>query len=700
MYVWLIALFTSLAFLCPVSYGQDLKYIKLKGPLKERAQLLKSYSAIKQEIKFKSKSVEAKQRQQHIQARLQSNTVKVLKGIKDFDPASLSNSHREAFKSFSSDDDAFGGENSPIYDVLLSYLGPKHEDIGQTQAGNLLDARQEFDLGQKNFAGFSWQKPMGYFDIDANRQVVPDLFNNNRWMVTDTFTLTIDATSYLKQAQQEDLVEVSDQQIGAFAGIVFKRTYKYVHFTNSYEEGISSDFSKLFLGFLRFRLRNVDGLETYEQISKEDQLSIKAGAVATIPAGTIPVSVSAGVMVTFDSIGEVNLQRVAPEERTRQNEFLRVSMSKERSLATGVNLSLQLDFMNLIQLHLFSFDFEYELERERTLNLSFTNEDRDWLESNNDKSKEFQKILRLRMNQIDKLKRNIVSHEERKNQMIKSRYNVFHVAELRKQDTEVVSMTKNGITKTFMRHRNFQSKVQQNFFSRLFGGFFAKLFKIKSRPKIQRSHEKILTVEYEALSHLENSTPSRKPASVKEVTNEEKLSFNFEHEFYVKKIKGWWRNRSRRKTVNHLKNLTPASSDIVTAVKKQKLLAPITARTSIYIGPENIRYFFSQRPKQIVRTFADICNRKRRCYKKLSKTYSEIIKEKIKNKKIPLKSLRKLLNKIHTKVSRIRNLKKLFGNDIFINGNLSARTNRGHPFNTYFRSGTFRGLGVIDQNRR
>ena len=68
---------------------------------------------------------------------------------------------------------------------------------------------------------------------------------------------------------------------------------------------------------------------------------------------------------------------------------------------------------------------------------------------------------------------------------------------------------------------------------------------------------------------------------------------------------------------------------------------------------------------------------------------------------IDLKKLRKFLGKYFSEVSHISQVEGLFGQkNIFVHGSLFARTKSKIPFSTYFKSGNFRGLGVIDNFMR
>ncbi len=100
-----------------------------------------------------------------------------------------------------------------------------------------------------NFSGFSWQRPEANFQLYVNRQLSPDLFSS-KWIVHDTFLVGVEASTLLTNMREQDMIDLSDEAIGAFAGLSFVREYKYSHFASTFLEGLQADYSKLFLSFI------------------------------------------------------------------------------------------------------------------------------------------------------------------------------------------------------------------------------------------------------------------------------------------------------------------------------------------------------------------------------------------------------------------------------------------------------------------
>ena len=146
-------------------------------------------------------------------------------------------------------------KNTPLLDEIEEILTGNAEGIGKEQTDKLL---KNYDLGGGllNFSGFSWQKPMLNYDLRVNRELAPDLISD-KWIVQDSLTIFIEAATLISNLQKQALLDVAAADFGAFAGVTFKRTYHYNHFADSYKEGLTSDFSKLFLGFKKFSLKGI-----------------------------------------------------------------------------------------------------------------------------------------------------------------------------------------------------------------------------------------------------------------------------------------------------------------------------------------------------------------------------------------------------------------------------------------------------------
>ena len=169
----------------------------------------------------------------------------------------------------------FPGEGSnSIYTKLISWLSPRYRTIGRRQTDAIFYHNQNYNLGDQNLAGIAWQRPMGIFNIGANRGIDPI---GKRFKVSDVFTISVGAVSFLKYLKDNDHLDIDDGLIGLFAGIGFQRTYRYVHIEESFVDAAKSDFKKLFLAFTYLKPEKIIELEAGEKVFAEDFFGFDAG---------------------------------------------------------------------------------------------------------------------------------------------------------------------------------------------------------------------------------------------------------------------------------------------------------------------------------------------------------------------------------------------------------------------------------------
>jgi len=231
------------------AYGKEFKYIKLDPEFEEyllRANGKKSQGFLP-EVKASDKEIEGRMREALLGASPKMN--------------------------FAPDPSPVGGEEPPLYNEIREHLQNSHQQIGLDEITRIDRLNREFNLGKENFSGFSWQKPFGTVQVYVDRQVTPNLYTegpHDQWLVQDTFSFEVEATTFLESLRQEKLARMSEREVGAFAGVTFKRVYTYYHYAPSYQAGLTSDLSKLFLPFTRFNQSGIENLAHNEIIKRED----------------------------------------------------------------------------------------------------------------------------------------------------------------------------------------------------------------------------------------------------------------------------------------------------------------------------------------------------------------------------------------------------------------------------------------------
>ncbi|MDP7319824.1 MAG: hypothetical protein QF441_04410 [Bacteriovoracaceae bacterium] len=597
---------------------------------------------------------------------------------------------------------------SPLINELTGILGGEYKNIGLSQTEKLIE-NHDLGGGVLNFSGFTWHKPMLNYDVTANREIAPELFTD-RWIVHDTFTIFVEAATLLSKLKQKNLLEVSKSQIGAFAGVTFTRKYHHYHFADTYLKGLKSDFSKLFLSFLKFNPQGALSISPYEVMKKTDIFTYNAGGVVRAPAGN-GLELQAGVLTKTAYKNEVMLQGLGPQDNPKPEEFLRVSIKQNKTISTGAHLSLQYDFFNLLNILLLSYDLEYEYGNTSKTYLSFYNPDRFKINHDRFMRSEFHSMIKGKP-EVNFWSDNITGHEERMKENLNSRFNFLLLGNMKKRATEQIKIIKNGVEKTFFKNYSESIKYVQNFFSRLFHSLIKRIFNFETAIKNKAEINKKMLIEYEQMKEL----------GAANVYNEDNFSVRLQHKFFVAETHKWYQRTYKKAALRYASRLTNIASLVRPQIKKEKLRGPITINSTLEVG-SNALFFFNRLPvKKIIEASLDICrvrnyDRKKfynerqrrrlshrilrgpqRCAQNLLRRYFKYINYLERYNHIDLIKFKHFMGYYFSRSKSINDLTRLFGaENVFLHGDLTAKTSDGKSFQTFFKSGQFTGLGVIDR---
>lgn len=597
---------------------------------------------------------------------------------------------------------------SPLIQEIGQMLGGSYEGIGQDQTQRLVD-NHNMGGGVQNFSGFTWYKPMLNYNITANREVAPELFSN-RWIVHDSFTIFIEAASLLTSLKSQELIDITDKTIGAFAGITFKRTYHYYHFSNTYLEGLTSDFSKLFMSFVKFNPKGALSINPYEVMKKTDIMTFNAGGLVTAPVGN-GLAMQAGALVKTAYKNEVMLQGVGVADQSSEDEFLRLSIDKSYDVSAAAHLSLQYDFFNILKLTLLSYDLDYSYAKANKSYLTFYKADKEKIKNSGRHRYEFENLVNGK-DKIHYWKSNVTSMEQRVRENLNSKFSFLLSGRMKKRATEQIKIIKDGVEKTFFKNYSESIKYVQSLFSRLWQSVMKKVFDFDSGVKNKLELRKQLTIEYEQVESLD-------PAFV---DFEEKFSIRLKQSFYADRTTKWYQKSSKKSAMRYTKDLTTLPSEIWKRIGRKELRGPLNINSTLEIGAEGLRNFNQLSEDIVIDASLEICRihesdkkdyyneRKRRkffrsrrksgpqrCAKKLIKRYFSYIDRYQNYNDIDLMKFKKFLGYYFSKSKSISDFTKLFGSDfVFLHGDFRAKTKWGTQFQTFFKAGQFKGLGVID----
>ncbi len=603
---------------------------------------------------------------------------------------------------------------NPVFAKVINVVGPIYQQVGKSQAEGIILRNQKFDLGQMNHSGFTWQKPMGSFAIWVNRQLAPDLFDDQRWIVSDILTLHVDATTFLTNMRDTGMIDISTKQLAAYAGIEFKREYRYMHFANSFSEGLQKDYTNLFLSFLNFYGTNFLKMSDYEFMTKKDYLSFSAGAGAHIPVAQ-GVSLGAGVMVGQNLLSSVEVQKVGLNDSPRPGELFRINFEKENIKEVEASVALQGDFFSLLRLTLLSYEYHYAFSDSEKIYLSVFQHHVDSIKAGSPIQKELANIFMLRRPDPITIRPLIVSRERRTKENKDSHFAIFLFGQLKKGNVEQIKVEKDGTSKTFFISRYESIKYVKGLFATL-ANAVTKMFtnsELFQGYKVSRSRE--LALEYEGSQELNKKDLVQLP--------EESLSLNIDHEFNAQKTTGFLNKKYKEYAEHFAANFTNVSSQVLKQIKEEKLVGPMKIEVTARINKDGLVYFNSLNQKTIEQETARICGynlkqvaswrnypnfgtnsvlaKGQDCFQTITKYYRDYKAELAKSGDMSLWKLREMLIALNRYSDNRADLKVFFGqHNVFYNGNLQARTSDNMVFKTYFKDGVLKSLGVIDDYKR
>lgn len=610
-------------------------------------------------------------------------------------------------------------EESYIYRKVLSEIGQSYNLIGQERSSNITQYNENFNLGSSNFSGFNWQKPMGYFGVFVNRQIAPDLMSD-KYIVTDTFTLNVDAFTFLSNLREEGAIEMSDIQLGAYAGISFKREYRYAHMANSFKEGLTSEFNKLFLSFLMFRGDRFSKIVANEYLKKEDYFGVKAGGVVSVPP-VYNVTATAGAFGEYKRLSSISLHGVNEKEQAFPGEWLRLSFEKSSSKTLGIHVGIHADFYELLRLTLFQYDYSYEFEEKNTVNLSFHENDKIHFKEKDDVYSEVKNLLRLKKADTENILRPFVNTTEKRIKEVASKEYQWLLfwGKQQQNKTEEITIADDKKKRTFFRSHFETLSYSKSFFSALMGNLLKYIFRDATntlRFKHKNLDNKKLSFEYEYKTNL------KAPVKVEErkIENEKKISLIMSREYSTLRTHKKWDYKSKKKAIRMIRNFSTLDQMVGKAVEENFLRGPMTITSNMRVNEKGMKFFnglsyfkarkyikrvcrYSKRTKGgIFGWFSFVRKRKiRKCYRRFMRKYEKYKDEYWLAGKIHLWKFKDVINHIHKHGNDKFLVSSFFGRkNVFFNGKFSSITQDDQIFQTFFSDGEFNHHGVIEKYKK
>lgn len=602
------------------------------------------------------------------------------------------------------------GEESLLYEEIRRHLETAHSQLGLEQVQQINRFNQQFNLGTSNFSGFSWQKPFGVVQVYVDRQVTPNIFGQN-WLVMDSFTFSVEATTFLEKLNEAGLTTMSGTEIGAFAGITFKRVYTYWHYANSYQDGLQSDFSKLFLPFVKFTQSGMETMGDEEIMKREDVWTASAGGLISTPP-LYNVSFSAGVLAEYDYQNVTTIQN-----NLKEDQRFKVGVLSKKSVMAGATAELQLDFFKLIKLSLLRYDLNYEYSSGKEFTLGFNNNQWAQVKADPEKGPEFRSILKG-FGSVAKLEPYVVRLDESSSSELSQRGSILIWGKLQKSKTEQIRVIKDNTTHVFFKNYAQNVKVVQNIFSRIFSAIVYKLLKLPIGATNASIYSRQITMEYEA------THPQAVDPNVSRIDSTEQFSFVLTQYYNAARTDRWIDKRFKNDVIWFVENFTTLPATYRSDIRNEVLKGPMIVESNLRVEKAGFQYLLASDESQVFGKIAKVCDSKKTaqwmqddsrremleksqsgregCVKDIGMKYLQFKFDYATNLLKPsLAKFKDFITKYYKESENIADLQSLFGaENTFINGKLQAATNMGMTFNTAFSSGQFRGLGVIDSFKR
>lgn len=636
-------------------------------------------------------------------------------------------------------------EDNPIFKKIMEEYQKSFAEIGRRQADGIQNGNSY--IGGLNNIGWKYAKAYGTFLLSFNRQVAPALFSDTIWLVTDEMTVEIEASHIIKKLKNEGAIDLSEQQLAAFGGIVFKRVYRYSHFANSYIEGLSSHLEYLFFPFKFFKVSHLFKMNPFEYVRKEDYLGVKVGALGSIPVGH-GASLAMGAIIQFEQIATVDIQSVGEGDRLLPNDAIKISFEKQKGKSSVSSASFQIDFLHLLQLTLLRHDFEYSYVDSDKIYLSMTSSD--LLRADKDEviKGELQRLLALKKYDREKLNPYLISREQRREEIKKSRYLAFIWAGTMESATEQVEIVKDGQVKKFFQHHFRRIRYRENLISKFWNAIVGRFLGISPAIKKDFFLEQKFSFEYESQDDL---LESKKDYDIKNG----KISFLLENNIQAASTTGRKNRRAKNMIMNLMNEFTELDFRVKELVENGYVQKEIDVSSKFNIGRLGLLNFLQRNIHDNFRLFQELCRnrsgqvtsgvrsdfglcRQRTygqyqrflnewhhqdysrntydyCEKKASRFFwnhrkkSKVLAKCLANisllvegdlTRVPLWRLGGILKNLLYYAKNERQLMQVYGEDnIFGLGYLKGKSRHGELFRHYYKKGIFRGEGVINEQR-
>lgn len=597
-----------------------------------------------------------------------------------------------------------GIKDNPLYKMVVKKVKEELLKKANTITDGTIKYNESFDLGDTNFPGFNWSGLVAGTGVHAGRKLYPDYTaegEDERWVVEDQLQLEIDAQTFLKSQLDSGNIDITLPNLKAFAGIRFRRTYTYIHHADTYKKGLTKEFDKLFLGFLKFGSTKFLTLEDHESITRQDFMSADVGANIGTPSYYF-LSAYAGGTLYYNRVNNVSIHKPGERDFPRGDELLRISVNKSKLSGTSVTTGLQADFYSLLKISLLSFEYSKTLSQNIFISMSFLGFDEVLLENKDSVlHQEVKDVLRGKLPKNNLiLMPYIVSEQETKRDSESMRSHLFLFDKLKGSSTSEVTLRNADGTKYLFRHNEEKTTFRKTWLQALVSS--------KKLDKYKRRTTDTVNLEYQ----VREDQRGFDLADVK-LDNPGQAYLRFSKEVNAPKTKGRFRKKLRNELIAFGKYYTNIDDKVWNMFKKGEMLrGDATVSINAEINGVGIANIAPTTVEEWAITTRWICLRvtpnddpgrlnkdEKKCLKKLKNSFASYKKVWNEEIKISAWALKELISAIAEYARGFDDLELVFGQEnVGISGSFSAETFHGFPYVTYFLLGQDQGNGLIQDS--
>ena len=601
----------------------------------------------------------------------------------------------------------FPGEGSgSIYSKLIAWISPKYRTIGQNQTDAIFYHNQNYNLGSQNLSSIAWQRPMGIFNIGANRGIDP--IAGKKFKVSDVFTISVGAVTFLKYLKDNDHLDIEDGLIGLFSGIGFQRTYRYQHIENSFIDAAKSDFKKLFLAFTYMKPNKVIELEAGEKLYSEDFFGFDAGIFAKMPTPWY-MSLQAAVMKGYNRTRSVEFYSNGVDSKDPNKVVLKSTLKITKGNAKGFFADLILDVFKLFKLTLLSFNISSDYSKSLEQEFSFQQKDLESIKSGNlnkpmkdliDRKEDLSETILG--NYLSKWKETISKSETNKYQSVKAGI----VNEIKEK--KIINLDKSGYNETF--NASIKKFIYvKSIWKEIFNNLSRNLRKILSKVPYVKDHLDLLSyvsipklglgrfakIQDVNIDYKSTSTQSTGQDQYPKNARGENLKIKLTKSIATTKTNTFLDVVYKKIVLSYIDEQTKFDIDIKNNVHENLLRGPFELNTTIEISPDGLKQFSKTLEWEVETKFSDICvkrnfmtwkksKKNKRCLKKIMSLFSTFKNYNVSTDEFHVDQLKDLVDVVFQYASKDQ-LNLLFGEDnLKIKGELNGKTNKGKSFRTVF----------------